>query len=336
MLRIAVLCPSEIAFRRFMPALQKVEGVEFAGIAHASEIEWFGKVGENNLSILDVDKEKAQNFVNTYGGKLYDSFDELIHSSDVDAIYIPLPPALHCKWATHALEAGKNVLVEKPSTTNYADSLKLVNLAKEKGLALHENYMFNFHSQLDEIEKIIASGELGKIRLYRISFGFPFRGANDFRYNKKLGGGALLDCGGYTIKLALRMLGKTTKLSTHILNYEDDFEVDIYGSGTLTNDKGNVAQISFGMDNSYKCDLEVWGSQGSLFTGRVLTAPEGFEPTLQIKNKDGIKDIKLASDDSFKKSIEHFVNCVTDEGLRLDTYENILLQASLVDEFKGE
>ena len=53
--------------------------------------------------------------------------------------------------------------------------------------------MFIYHSQLDEIDNMISSGEIGDIRLYRISFGFPMRAANDFRYNKALGGGALID-----------------------------------------------------------------------------------------------------------------------------------------------
>lgn len=336
-IRFGVLCPSEIAFRRFMPALKKIDNAEFIGIAHADEEEWFGSINSSHdLTVLESDTNKAKTFIDTYGGKLFNSFKELIFSNEVDAIYIPLLPALHYKWAKMALEHHKHVLVEKPSTTSYADTSNLISIAKENNLALHENYMFNFHSQLDSIEKIINDGILGEIRLYRIAFGFPFRGANDFRYKKKMGGGALLDCGGYTIKLANRLLGKTSKLIAHHLNYKDGFEVDIYGSGTLMNNDGQVAQISFGMDNAYKCELEIWGSKATLITGRVLTAPDGFEPTVFIKDNSGTREIKLQSDDSFKKSINYFINCISNNKIREDNFDKILLQSHIVDEFKED
>ena len=47
--------------------------------------------------------------------------------------------------------------------------------------------------------------------------------------------------------------------------------------------------MAFGMDNDYKCELEVWGSKGSLKTGRVLTAPAGFSPSITIKKNTDIE-----------------------------------------------
>lgn len=336
-IKIGILCPSEIAFRRFMPALKKVSQMIYAGIAVANEFEWFGNTSSlNDLTILNAEKKKAQKFKDKYGGKIYSSYLEMIESDDIDAVYIPLPPALHHKWAKIALENNKHVFVEKPSTTSYADTLDLVQLAQSRHLALHENYMFNFHSQLDHIEDLINRKVVGDVRLYRISFGFPFRGTNDFRYNKILGGGALLDCGGYTIKLATRLLGESSRLVHHQLNYVDGFDVDIFGSGVLVNDDKQVAQISFGMDNSYKCELEVWGEKGVIFTNRVLTAPDGFKPTISITTQDGTKNYEIDSDDSFKKSIEYFAECVFDEERRIRTYDALLKQEKMVDIFKED
>ncbi len=194
--------------------------------------------------------------------------------------------------------------------------------------------MFAFHKQIAEIQDIIASGKLGDVRLYRIAFGFPQRAKNDFRYNKALGGGALLDCGGYTVKLATMLLGETAKTAYSNLNYIKDFDVDIYGSAAMINDSGTTAQLSFGMDNSYKCELEVWGSKGFLRTGRILTAPDGFEPTADITIGSETETVKLSPDDTFGKSIEHFCKCVQDAKTREETYKTILKQAKLVDEIK--
>ena len=332
--RIGIICPSEIAFRRFMPAVLKSENAEYIGVAHANAREWFGDDRSDDTLILS-EKSKAENFQKEYGGKVFNCYTDLLSSDGVDAVYLPLPPALHFKWAKEALNRGKHIFLEKPSTTCLADTEDLINTAKEKRLAVHENYMFAFHNQIKEIQDIIASGKLGEVRLYRIAFGFPQRAKNDFRYSIALGGGALLDCGGYTVKLATMLLGDSAKIAYSKLNYTNDFDVDIYGSAAMVNDEGATAQLSFGMDNSYKCELEVWGSKGFLRTGRILTAPDGFEPSVEITVGNETEVVKLSPDDTFGKSIEHFCRCVRDEKIREENYKKIIKQAELVDEVKG-
>lgn len=336
-MKLGIICPSEIAIRRFMPALQQCEGLEFVGIGVYTKEERFGtKVISDEAFHVAVqqEKDKAQVFIDQYGGKLYNGYEEIVMSPDIDALYIPLPPALHFKWAKLALEHGKHVLVEKPSTISADDTKELVRIASEHGVALHENYMFTFHEQLDAINKIIESGGIGDIRLYRISFGFPRRAANDFRYNKALGGGSLIDAGGYTIRYATRLLGPTAEIKYAQSNYLDEFEVDMYGSAALVNTDGVTAQVAFGMDNNYKCELEAWGSKGCLTTGRVLTAPAGFVPTASIRKGNEDIVVELPADDAFLKSIEHFVDCINNEDSRKERYSIIIKQAELVDEFK--
>lgn len=324
-IKIGVLCPSEIAFRRFMPALMKCENFGFAGISSANAEEW---LGEPTDELVETEKSKAKKFTDSYGGRLFGSYNELLSSSDIDAVYIPLPPALHYKWAKKALENGKHVFLEKPFTTALADTEELLKIAREKSLAVHENYMFVYHSQLDWIKNKLP--EIREIRLIRIDFGFPFRGANDFRYNKELGGGALLDCGGYTVKLAGLFLGDTAQITASRLNTKSGFDVDIYGSATLTNADGLTAQIAFGMDNSYKCSLEIWGSEGTIYTNRILTAPDGFEPVVTVKKGNEEQQFTLPADDTFAKSIEFFKQCVDSAGTRIEHYKGIHSQSKLI------
>ncbi len=330
MIRIGIICPSEIAFRRFLPSLKKAAEFEYVGVAIANKEEFEGATDE----VLSKERDKAEAFVENYGGIIFEGYSALIKSDEVDAVYTPLPPALHFKWAKQALEHGKHVLVEKPSTTCLADTQVLVDIASAKGLALHENYMFVFHSQLAAINEIVKNGNIGDVRLYRISFGFPRRDVGDFRYNRKLGGGALLDAGGYTMKLATELLGKDIRLVAATANYIPEFEVDAYGSAYLENGRGVVAQVAFGMDNDYKCDLEIWGSKGTLTTGRIMTAPNGFEPSYTIKKNQDYSEGKLPADDAFLKSIEQFGTCVKEDTAREENYENLLLQERLIEEFK--
>lgn len=332
-IRIGVICPSEIAFRRFMPALAE-SNFEYAGVAFASEEEWGGVYTEQ---MKESELKKCEKFKETYGGEIYNSYNLLIEDESVDAVYLPLPPALHYEWGKKVVDAGKHIFLEKPSCVSAEQTSSLIELAKNKNLAVHENYMFAFHSQIDYIFESIKSNKVGDLRLFRIAFGFPKRAANDFRYNKQLGGGALLDAGGYTVKLATMLLGDSARVVTSRLNYIEEFDVDIFGSVTMENDDGLTAQLSFGMDNSYKCDLEIWGSQGAMFFNRILTAPVGFEPVVEYKNASGASEkIVLKSDDTFLKSLMHFEKCITDEECRCKTYAAIARQAELIDCIKGE
>jgi dTDP-3,4-didehydro-2,6-dideoxy-alpha-D-glucose 3-reductase len=329
MIRIGIICPSEIALRRFLPSLIQSPDFIFGGVAFANLDEWDGGTDK----IIEEEKNKAELFIEQYGGDLFEGYVQLVESNKIDAVYLPLPPALHYKWAKLSLLSGKHVLIEKPATISFDDTKDLISLARSKGLAIHENYMFLFHEQILAINKIIEEGEIGDVRLYRISFGFPKRNSNDFRYNKKLGGGALIDCGGYTIKYASLLLGKKIKIESAISNFIADYNVDIYGSATMVNETGTTAQLAFGMDNGYKCELEVWGNKGSFLTTRVLTAPAGFIPEITLNLADKTTTRKLPADDAFKNSIQHFGACIHSKYIREQNYIEILSQSRLINEF---
>lgn len=338
---IGIICPSEIAFRRFLPALKLVKGFTFAGISVASADEWYGdgisydEVAEK--ARLEKEIIKAQSFVNEWGGgRIIEGYINLVSSVDIDAVYLPLPPALHYKWAKLALEHGKHVFIEKPSTTDAVYTSELIQLAKGKKLAFHENYMFVYHDQIKALNDVVKSGEIGDVRLYRISFGFPRRAQNDFRYNKALGGGALIDAGGYTIKYGSYLLGETARITTAQANYLDEFEVDMYGSATMVNDKGVTAQLAFGMDNDYKCEIEIWGSKGTITSSRVLTAPAGFEPEYTIKKNQDYETRKLPVDDAFRKSLTYFERCIDDDEVREMEYRLVDTEAHLLTDFKNK
>lgn len=341
MIRIGIICPSEIAFRRFLPAIKKASEFKYVGVAIATKEEWFGEKAKSIsddefLKIKNSELEKAKNFEQVYGGKIFQSYDEMITSGEIDAIYIPLPPALHYKWAKAALVCGLHTFVEKPSTTSLKDTAELVKIASKCSLALHENYMFIYHSQLETIENVVKTGLIGDVRLFRIDFGFPQRPVGDFRYNKKLGGGALMDCGGYTLKYANMLLGGEAELVCANSFYKEDFEVDIAGAATLKNSKGEAVQISFGMDNDYRCSIDIWGSKGTLKSGRILTAPEGFEPSYTISKNGQEENFKMEVDDTFYKSIMRFRDCICTNDAREEGYKDLIKQAELVEEFKNK
>ncbi len=300
-----------------MPAALEVDGLQVVAVAE------------------EYNPARVDEFLAEYPQlEVAEDFEQLIARPDLDALYVPQPPALHYRWARAALEAGKHVLVEKPSTTSLAESRELVELARTRGLALHENYMFRYHAQIAQVQDLIAQGVIGDVRLYRADFGFPLRAANDFRYNRALGGGALLDAGGYALALASLMLGPSARITTAELRTLPGYEVDMVGSATLVNSAGDVFQLGFGMDCGYRCSLEVWGSTGTLTTNRIFTAPPGFVPTATIRTNEGERTVELAADAHFQKSIASFVAQTGSAEEREASYARIVHQAQLVEDVR--
>lgn len=315
-MNIGIIGCSEIAFRRFMPATKMVDGINVIAVAE------------------EFEPSKLDDFCNEYDLIGIKSFDELLKRKDIDAVYVPQPPALHFEWAKKALLAGKHVLVEKPSTISSEQSKELVELAKERKLALHENYMFQYHRLIKEVNKCVLGKEIGDVRLIRANFGFPLRAKNDFRYNKRLGGGALMDAAGYPIKLATILLGDSIKVDSAKMNYIDSYEVDMYGSASFSNDEGCICQIGYGMDCQYQCNLEIWGNKGKIFVDRVFTTPPDYEPTISITRGNDVEVINVKADSNFQHSIENFIFETKNDNIREKMYDDIILQAKLVDDIR--
>lgn len=315
MYKIGILGAADIAYRMFVPALQQCKNFECVGIAE------------------EYNKEKLKKFSDDYNLKTYDSYDDLINDNNIDILYIPQPPALHYEFAKKALLNGKHVFLEKPLTTCLEDTLDLIAIAKEKKLVLQENYMFQYHEQLKYIKGLIDKKEIGDLRLIRACFSFPKRSANDFRYSKKLGGGALLDAGGYVAKLGSILLGDKAKITNANLYTIDDAEVDIYGDFTMNN--GIVTyQGAFGMDNYYSCSLEVYGSKGKISTNRIFTSPPGNKPVIEISKNNENEVITLDDDNHFVKSILVFENALKDNIVREDLLMKLEKQSQYIFEIR--
>lgn len=327
-IRIGVLGPSEIANRRFIPGVISSDRFVYCGVAYAGPEEWGGNLSGWSDPVIANEKKKAEAITERFGGKVYDGFCSLLEDSQIDAVYIPLPPGLHAKWGRNAMSYGKHILLEKPFTTCLKDTEEILHIALEKRLAVHENFAFIFHKQIAKLEEIIDSGEIGEVRLIRASFGFPYRGANDFRYHKSMGGGALLDCGGYPLCLANYLLHGTAKVVASSLCGARNHDVDVFGSAMLVGDNGMTAQVSFGMDNSYKCEVEIWGSAGTVSTGRVFSPPADYRADIAVRT-DKERHETVEPDDQFKNSAEFFADCIADERIRKENYQRVLSQSRL-------
>lgn len=316
-LGIGVMGCASIAQRLMIPAILRLpEYFELKAVASRS-------------------KEKAKSFADLFGINAITGYDELLEREDIDVIYMPLPTGLHEEWVIRSLMSGKHVLVEKSLAVNYESACRMSALAIEKGLVLMESFMFCYHAQHQWAKDQLSGDQIGDIRLFRSQFGFPPLDKNNFRYNKNLGGGALLDAGAYTVKVAQLFLGSDLKLLNAVLYTDAENSVDIYGNCTLISPKGTVAQLSFGFDNFYQCNYEFWGSAGRLKAEKAFTPKPGEKPVMLLEKQGVSEKVIMQDDDHFAGILREFYSSVITKKNQLHI-DSLLTQSKLLSDIQDQ
>ena len=136
------------------------------------------------------------------------SIDELLADKEVEAVYIATPHPFHEKMAMAAIAAGKPVLCEKPIALDADSSARVIEAARKKGVFLMEGYMYRGHPLMREVVKRLQDGVIGKIRHVRADFAFRVpRDPEGRLFSTSLGGGGILDVGGYVVSFARLIAG---------------------------------------------------------------------------------------------------------------------------------
>jgi predicted dehydrogenase len=290
--RLGILGCADIAARRVLPAVAASPRLDLVAVASR-------------------DPARAKEFARRFGGEPADSYDALLARPDVDAVYVPLPNALHGPWTAAALRAGKHVLAEKPLTTSLGPTLALHQLAETAGLYLAENVMFPYHSQHAAVARLVAEGTLGPVREFRASFIVPPRPDGDVRLAAELGGGALLDGACYPVRAAQYHLGPRLEVVGAVLRVDQARGVDVAGCALLRAPGGATAQLAWGLDGSYRTDYELAGPGGRLLLERAFSPPAGLAPPLVAAAADGtITRHELPADDQVRNAVEAFAAAV--------------------------
>lgn len=156
------------------------------------------------------DLSRAEIFANNHEiPKFYGSYEELVNSSEIDAVYIATPHSHHKEHAQLCLNNNKAVMCEKAFTINTREALDVIELARNKNLFLMEAMWMRFLPTMAYLRKIIEDNELG--RPIRLNADFSFKGSNNVDgrlLNPDLAGGALLDVGIYPLSLSLMVFEK--------------------------------------------------------------------------------------------------------------------------------
>ncbi|MDJ0466275.1 Gfo/Idh/MocA family oxidoreductase [Streptomyces sp. H27-C3] len=285
--RIAVLGCAAIARRRMLPA--------FHASAHTRVV-----------MVASRDGRRAAELAAPYGCRAAAGYDAALEAPEVDAVYVPLPSALHATWVEKALLAGKHVLAEKPLTLDRNRTAELAALAREQGRALMENVMFVHHPQHHRVRRLIAEGAIGELRTFHASFTVPRLPISDIRFAPALGGGALTDTGVYPVRAALHFLGDGLEVVGSSLTRTAGLDVDTAGTALLRTPGGVTAQLTFGLDHGYRSGYELGGSRGRIVLNHAFTPPADHRPVIRVETAEGAVEVAPDPADQVANTVDAF------------------------------
>ncbi|MHA6512210.1 Gfo/Idh/MocA family protein [Tessaracoccus sp. Z1128] len=150
---------------------------------------------------------RAEEFAAEHGvEQVLESYEALLASPDVDAVYIPLPNSAHAEWTVRAAQAGKHVLVEKPYASNAEEARRVVEAVSGLPVVVMEAFHYRHHPLIHRAEEILAAGTIGPVLSASAVFDVQVADRSNIRYNWELAGGATMDLGCYSIHLLRTLL----------------------------------------------------------------------------------------------------------------------------------
>lgn len=222
-LRFGVVSTANIGTEKVIPGIQRARNCEVAAIASRNPA-----TAEAAASRLGIPRS-------------FGSYEDLLASDEIDAVYIPLPNHLHKEWTLKAARAGKHVLCEKPLALTASDAQDMVDVCESEGVAFMEAFMYRLHPSWLAVMDLITSGRIGRVRAMQCAFSYFNDDPSNIRNQTDTGGGALMDVGCYPINVA-RMLfdGEPVRVEA-IIERHPDFGTDVTTSALLEFESGHAA-----------------------------------------------------------------------------------------------
>ena len=249
--RFAVLGTAKIA-TKVGRAIHQAEGAELAVIASR----------ELGKAQTWLEEHHAQEAVAGY--------DVALQRSDVDAVYIPLPPSLHKEWTIKAAEAGKHVLCEKPTAMSAIEAREMLGACRSNGVQFLDGTMWPHTPRAADMKKVIQEGRLGKLRRVVSAFSIQMSDTPEqHRYVPELGGGVLYDIGWYCIRAALWAFDA---VPTHVYATATYHRgVDNNATALMWFSDNRMASFDCGYDLTRRKWMEVVGESGNLVCDDFLS-----------------------------------------------------------------
>jgi len=279
--RWGILSTAKIGREKVIPAMQAGKYCEVIAIASRNK--------EQAIAIA-----KQLNIANAYG-----SYEELLSDPAIDAVYIPLPNHLHVPWAIKALQAGKNVLCEKPIGLSSAVAEQLLEVSKQyPQLKIMEAFMYRYHPQWQAAKKMVDEGSIGELKTIHSFFSYYNIDPTNIRNKKEIGGGGLMDIGCYCISLSRFIFNKEPGRVVGTIEHDPTLQTDRIASGILDFSTGTSTFTCSTQLIPYQ-RVNIFGTEARIEIEIPFNAPPNATTRLWLHTKSGSKEITFDPVDQY-------------------------------------
>lgn len=258
--------------------------------------------------------EKAQASAKQFDIPLaFDSVEALCQSSEVDAVLVTTPNAMHLQDVLTAARHGKHVLCEKPMGVNADECRQMVEAASKAGVLLGVAQVFRFEDSTRRLRERLAAGQIGKPIFARAEFSFPGKTghARQWLYDPAVaGGGPIADVGVHCID-GLRYILQDEVISVSARASRDEVSGTLEAAAAIILEfaKGTLATVQVSFRADYRTPLEIVGEHGA------LRAENGFnvEHLVNVERRDVWETVEtetVSNAPAYTRQVDAFAQAV--------------------------
>ena len=213
------------------------------------------------IKIVSVLSKKDKKKIKLKKIMFYNDKEKFFLKNQFDYVYISSINSKHYDDCKFAIENNKNVICEKPICLNKSQLIKLKTLAFKKKKKFFEVVQYVHHPLFTKLKSVIKNNSIGKVLSVKSSFKIPLSDKENFRFNKKYGGGALNDVGFYPISIMFTLFNsKKIKIINSKISKEKD--LDIKGDIVAQNEKKILFNLAWAFNSPYENKVKIIGKQG--------------------------------------------------------------------------
>ncbi|MBX7257263.1 MAG: Gfo/Idh/MocA family oxidoreductase [Candidatus Hydrogenedentes bacterium] len=271
---------------------------------------------------------RASEWAREYGvPRVFGSYQEMLDSGEIDAVYNPLPNSMHAEWTIRALDAGLPVLCEKPFTISAKEAREVAAVAARTHLPLAEAFMYRYHPMYDRVLQSITSGEIGQVMAIRSAFAFRLPDRTNIRWSKELCGGSLMDVGCYCVNVSRLIAGTEPIRAAAIARREG---VDGTMIGVLEFPNGLLSHFECSFEQYDRSYVEIEGSEG------IITIPKPWFPgedfaTYTIKRGEHEETVRIPGANTYLLEVEDFGNACRTHASTRWPIEDAIANMTVID-----
>ena len=264
------------------------------------------------VALVTSDDLKAQKVGELYGIKqtfTYDEYDQMLHSGEVDAVYLATPNFDHVELAVLTLNAGLHLLLEKPMAVSVAECEQIIAASKKSGAKLMIAYRLHHEPGTLSALHLVRSHKLGKVRFFNSSFSQQVSGQNH-RAKHGFWAGPVTDMGPYPLNAVRNLFGAepVEVFATGVISDPQRFAFEDTVSVTLKFEDARMATFTVSYTGGDVDDYRVVGEFGDIFV----------QPAYQVGTKiEYIATVQKArTHESFPKTdhfggeLKYFSDCI--------------------------